>query len=225
MILSISLPLSGQDPYLSIELTEYLFFPGAVLVKPGDDSFFYPDRQEQIDRRQGIALETLEEEALWIFSAMVYGFSFHYVPGSSSLEVEDSFELEPLSLIAAGGEGRLKVEQLRQEPNSISVQFSYWPDDFEKRRLSRYLGSPLRAAGGRGSAGIVMKGARLTAMKEAVKQALREDLRQLYYNRPREVSGFVTFSHAPRILPGSGDYNASVRILYRIDKLENYPSR
>jgi hypothetical protein len=62
-------------------------------------------------------------------------------------------------------------------------------------------------------------------MEEAVKQALREDLRKHYYNRPREVRGFMTFSHAPRILPGSGEYMAAVRILYRVENLEFYPSR
>ena len=224
LVLILTFPLFAEDPYLSIELTEYLYYPGAIYLKSDDDSLFYPDRQEQKERRQVLAVETLKEEALWIFSVMVYGFRFHYVPGSGSLEVEDSFELEPLFLIPEEDD-RLKQEQLREEPNRIAVQFSYWPDDFQKRRISRYKGSGFQGAGGSGSAGITLEGARISAMKNAVKQALREDLRKRYFNRPRSVHGFASFSHSPKILPASGSYNASVRILYRIEKLEFYPAR
>ncbi len=216
----IGFPLSAQDPYLSIELSEDLSLFGFSLMKPGDGIGSPPDDLQKV---QDLAVEVLLEEARWIFSGMIYGFSFFYVPGADHLEVEDQFNLEPLATISRG-DPALHVESVTGDFENIRIHFTYWPDEYQKRRLSRYANTCYRAAGGRGQADIYGEGGRTEAMVQAVKQALREDLRKFHYNRPREVRGVLTLSHPPRIVIGSGQYSSFVRILYLLDDLKNYPA-
>lgn len=214
--------LSAQDPYLSIELTDDLSLYGFAMMKHSDNGTgSSPADFEEVQEK---AVKQLLVEARWILSGMIYGFNFHYVPGSRALQVEDSFELEPLSLIPEGDD-QLKVEQVLGDYSTLTVQFVYWMDDYQKKRVYQYGGNRYAAAGGRGSAELFEPGARILSMKEAVKQALREDLRALYYSRPREINGVLTFSHSPLIRIGSGKYTSSVRILYLLEDLKSYPVR
>lgn len=214
--------LSALDPYLSVELTEDLSVHGIAMMKHSSDNLGSSPHDYEIIQEE--AVKQLLIEARWILSGMIYGFSFHYVPGSKVLQVEDLFELEPLFLIPEGDE-RLKVEQVLGDYTTLTVLFVYWLDEYQKKRVYQYGGNRYSPAGGRGSVEIVVPGARLLSMKEAVKQALREDLRIQYYSRPRETSGFLTFSHSPLIRIGSGSYSSFVRILYLLEELEFYPVR
>ena len=212
--------LFAQDPYLSIELSEDLSLFGFSLMKPGDGLGSSPDDLQKV---QDQAVEALLKEARWIFSGMIYGFTFYYVPGANHLEVEDQFRLEPRSSIPQG-DPALHVESVTGDFKDIRIHFTYWPDEYQKRRLFRYRSAGYRAAGGRGEVEIYNEGGRIGAMTLAVKQALREDLRKFYYNRPREVRGVLTLSHSPRLVIGSGCYSSSVRILYLLEDIRNYPT-
>lgn len=214
--------LPALDPYLSLELTEDLSVHGFAMMKLSSDNL--GSTPHDFKNVQEEAVKQLLDEARWILSGMIYGFNFYYVPGSSELQIEDTFELEPLSLIPKGDE-KLKVEQVLGDYSTLTVQFVYWMDDYQKKRVYQYGGNRYSPAGGRGSAAIYEPGARMQSMKEAIKQALREDLRTQYYSRPRKISGFLTFSHSPLIRIGSGSYTSSVRILYLLEGLKFYPVR
>lgn len=220
-LLLLAAGLSAREPFFSLELSEDLSVLGLARSKLSDGPGSFPEEREALQTR---AAENLLEEARWVFSGRVYGFRFRYVPRAGSWEVEEEFDLEPLFLIPRGAPG-LRVDQVIEETDRLTVRFSYWPDEGEKKRTARYRNSGYAAAGGRGGAALMQEGAREEAMRQAVKLALREDLRRRFYNRPREAAGFVTFSHSPQLRIAAGEYRASVRILYDLQDLRDYPSR
>ena len=214
--------VGASEPYLSVELSEDLSFHDFNLMKFSDNgTASHPDEYPEIRDK---AVRVLLEEARWIFSGMIYGFQYRYVPGSGELQVEDEFSLIPAAQIEKG-DPSLRVENISDDYRTLTVQFSYWLSPSQSRRVEQFHMSRFRAAGGKGSEPVTTPEAGRVAMELGVKEAIREDLRQQFYNRPREVSGLLCFSHSPRLILGSGSYNSFVRILYRVDQMKDYPRR
>ena len=214
--------LFARETHLSLELSEDLSFHDFNLMKFSDNGTLSAPREWEV--AQDEAVEVLLEEARWIFSGMIYGFTYYYVPGSKALEVEDTFKLEPLFEIPRG-DPAFHVEKVSGDYSRITVQFVYWLDESQRRRYEQFRGSSFSSGGGLGSEPFINSGAYRISMEKAVKEALRGDLRQKYYDRPREAEGILTFSHPPEIRIASGCYNSSVRILYKVKELSFYPSR
>ncbi len=213
---------AASEPYLTVELSEDLSFHDFNLMKFSDDGT--ASSPEEYPEIRDKAVRILLEEARWIFSGMIYGFHYRYVPGSREQQIEDEFTLTPVALIEKG-DPSLRVETIFDDYRTLTVQFSYWLSPLQSRRVEQFHMSRYRAAGGKASEPVTTADAGRVAMELGVKEAVREDLRQQYYNRPREVSGLLCFSHSPRLTLGSGSYNSFVRILYGIDQIKYYPGR
>ena len=221
LLFVLSLPVFSE-PYLSVELSEDLSLHDFSLMKFSENgSASGPDEyQDVLDQ----AVNTLLEEARWIFSGMIYGFRYSYVPGSEELQVEDDFSLVPVGQIEKG-DPSLHVENVSDDYKTLTVQFSYWLSPQQSRRVQQFHMSHFFSAGGKASERIHAPNAGRTSIELGAKQALREDLRTRYYNRPREVSGLLCFSHSPKLMIRSGNYNSFVRILYNVDDMKAYPIR
>lgn len=215
------LPLWASDPYLSLSLgVNYSALGFATMMKPDpDDKVLFPDGYDEIREK---AVQLLLDEARWIFSGMVYGFSFRYVPGNQDEGFEEVFDLSPVSSIPRG-DPDMKVYQVQDDYEYLNVLFHYWPDTPQAKRLKVSRGGGFLSASAEGSVPMMLENARLDSMKEAVKQSLRSDLRSILYNRPLEVSGFLYLSAAPVISLRAGEYRSQVKILYRREDLKTFP--
>lgn len=163
------------------------------------------------------ALTFLLEEARWVFSGMIYGFSFRYVPADSRRGIKTYFELELLGEIPWGDPGLTVI--------------SAWPG---RDRYSADLGFNLTGptayyrdawnsniypgAGGTGSAPVYLGfDGRKKAMEDAVRLAVHGYYRNRTAARPREIAGEVVFEEVPTLVIQEGSYVSRVRIRMNLE--------
>ncbi|WP_455382967.1 hypothetical protein [Salinispira pacifica] len=204
---ALSAPLFAESP-LRVELSAEL--------RP-----LVPDTPEPPTREQVVRL--LLEEARFTLSGMIYGFDFVYTPSDPVRKVAESFDLKPVAELP-WGDPRLTVIDTRTEEKQLFVRFAYRPADFQSMRLEGWHSSALAHATGLGTSSYLAgpsKG-RPASVREAIKNAIREHVRQRVYNRPREIRGSLALLDAPRIIVQGGDYQATVRIALEVSKVVPY---
>lgn len=213
--------LPAVEPYLTVTLDiNYSALGFATMMKPSDaGTALFPDSYDEIREE---AIVQLLDEARWIFSGLIYGFNFTYIPGNKRESLGEVFELIPLKEIPAGDSG-LEVAQVIDNLETLSVRFLYWPDEYQERRLKVKNGGGFLSTVGEGGAPMMEEGSRMSSLKDAVKQALRADLRTILYDRPHEVSGFVYLASDPQISIRAGEYKSRLKVLYKREGLKTFP--
>jgi hypothetical protein len=115
----------------------------------------YPLQTESLHRR------ALEEAALF-YSAMIYGWSFHYDVGERARGIEENFELNPLGLIP-WGDGKLRATDAEIRDRKLCLWTDYRLDESQQRRVALWRAGSIRSvqAQGRGPPGTpsVLEGA------------------------------------------------------------------
>jgi len=203
-------------PLLHAAPSERLFVDAWCELEPfvrlGDD---YPLSREK-------ASAILLEEARYAISGMIYGFSFSYTPSDEARRVEDRFELKPLAEIPWSSP-RLAVLDMGKEERRMTARFSYSLTDQEAARRASWGSNTVPLATGSGEASVMGgPGERLTAIREAVKDAVREHLRSRLYNKPREVTGEVLLWEGPETGIRSGSYVTRVKVRLLLDEIVPY---
>jgi len=162
------------------------------------------------------------EEARTLLAGMVYGWSFVWTPGDLSRKVEDRFELAPVAEIPWGSE-RLVVRQTQVEATRLFAQVSYTMDAAEQLRRESWEGAVVDAATGAGKASTMKgRGAKLEALANAIKDAVRNRLHTRILNKPREIRGEVVLWDDPQVWVGQGAYHAMARIRLRVTDIVPY---
>lgn len=164
----------------------------------------------------------LLQEARFVFSGMIYGFEFSYTPYDSAREVPDQFELTPIAEIP-WGDPNLKVLDTRVENDLLHVRITYSPAEYQSQRYHAWSSNILDSATGQGTAsyydGI---DSRMSAMKDAIKSAIRDYARARVYNKPKQITGTLSLVGAPRIIVDSGKYIATANIHLQISRIVPY---
>ncbi len=169
-----------------------------------------------------LAFRRLVEEAAFVYAGMTWGFSFTYTPPDAARQVEEVYEL-----VAQGGmeaaDPRLRVAGRRATGTIYRVYVDYYPSAIDARRLDGWASADFKPAGGSGGAP-VNKGveARREAYGAAIKEAVREYLRPLVKEKPREIRGRLAFAAVPRVVYQKGAYVAIVKLRLKIDAVEPY---
>jgi hypothetical protein len=174
-----------------------------------------PPTKEQIVR-------ALLAEAQFTFSGMIYGFDFVYDPGDPVRKTAESFDLKPVAELR-WGDPRLKVVDTRTSDGLLFARISYRPADFQVTRWQGWQSSAIAHASGLGKASYLeaSKG-RHESVINAIKNAIREHVRQRVYNRPREIRGSLALLDAPRIAVDAMNYVATVRIALQVTEVVPY---
>jgi hypothetical protein len=196
-----------------------------------------------IDLEYPLQTETLRrralEEAAMLFSAMIYGWSFHYDVGERARGIEEDFSLSPLGLIPWGDSG-LRVTDGEIRDQRLCVWTDYWPDESQRRRIAMWRAGRIRSvqAQGRGPPGTPAvsdpaapadNGApprlwldyRREGLEDAARAAVRAILRGSERNRPKEVKGFIALAAFPVFGMDSGRWLVSAH--FRVDITEIIP--
>jgi hypothetical protein len=205
----------------------------AIVCRPaaGDDRLFIRPWVElepivRIEPEYPIPLEKagqwVLEEARTLLAGMVYGWTFAWTPGDVSRRVEDRFELAPVAEIPWGSE-RLEVRQTQVEEARLFALISYAMDPSEQLRRESWAGAVVDAGTGAGEAP-TMKGrpAKFEAIANAIKDAVRNQLRTRILNKPREIRGEAVLWDDPQVWVGQGAYHAVVRIRLRVTEILPY---
>lgn len=202
VLLALARPAAGDD---RLFIRPWVELEPVVRIDEGD----YP-----------IPLETagrwLLEEARTLLSGMVYGWTFTWTPGDAARKVEDRFDLVPVAEIPRGSE-RLVVRQTEVAEARLFAQVSYQMSPSEDLRRRSWAGAAVDEASGAGEAPVLDgRAAKLLALANAIKDAVRGHLRTRILNKPREIRGEVVLWEDPRAWVASGAYHATAKVRLRV---------
>ncbi|MDR0302442.1 MAG: hypothetical protein LBI04_09060 [Treponema sp.] len=164
------------------------------------------------------------EEAAMFFSAMIYGWSFHYDIGERARQIEENLELSPAGVIH-NGDPRLNVTDVEVRDSRLRVWTDYQLTDLQQSRVQSWRNGIIRNAQGVGysPASIAEYPGWLelkkAALEDAARSALRAMLRGSERNRPKEVTGFISLVSFPRFYIDSGRWTASARFRVQIAEI------
>ncbi|MDR2468278.1 MAG: hypothetical protein LBD22_04875 [Spirochaetaceae bacterium] len=168
------------------------------------------------------------EDTATAFSGMIYGWNFEYEPGERARQLGERLNLQPIGTVKAD-DARIKISDVSILDNVYYLWCDYHLAADQQNRLRAWNSAqtkgikamghaPLTGPAGT-SARTMIKAA---ALEDAIKQALRAELRSTERNRPRFVRGSIALAAFPlyRIFRGNWAAQASFRI--RIDELVPY---
>ena len=171
---------------------------------------------------QETAVRRTLEEARIVLSGMIYGFDVRYVPLDLAREVEEEMEVLPRALIPPG-DVNLRVLNVRIRENKYFVQIRYNLQPHQIQRLKAWSSNTLESIGGRGT--VSLQGgykAKFESFDQGIKNALREYLRPMIKNKPRQISARVVFAEPPYATIDAGGYHSSVRIKIDLREVQPY---
>lgn len=182
-----------------------------VRIEPGQ----YPIPLDTAER-------SLLDEARLLISAMVYGWSFRYIPRDSSRSVAEQFVLTPLAEVPFGSP-RLRVSETQVSETRLWARVFYTLNDDETRRRASWESNTATQSTGQGQAS-VMKGAsaKRASLEDAVRQAIQQGLHSRYVNRPREVSGEAVLWTDPETRVRSGSYTTVATVKFLLAEIVPY---
>jgi hypothetical protein len=182
----------------------------------------YVDREYPLDadtaRRRAL------EEAALFFSAMIYGWSFHYDIGERARQIPEIFELTPVASIPAGDPG-LRATDVEIRDLRVRLWTDYHLTGAQQRRLQVWRAGTIRNAQamGYGPPGTPeMSGwlaGKKAALEDAVRAAVRAMLRGSERNRPKETAGFICLASFPHYYVDSGRWAVSARFRVQVTEI------
>lgn len=212
-------PGYAQAQFTDTLLQGELWLPFQALL-PGELEKRVPDQEK---------LDALLEEMQTVFSGMIYGWSFNYRPVAPDRGVTEFLDVVPLGRIV-GTTGDPKTARavavstrLDEQSGVLTVLFRYSMPPFEASRRLAWASFNLEQAAGVGKAKVADRlESRLDALRQAVKEAVRNLMRPKLYNRPQEIKGEALLREVPRYSMQSGQYVCSARFQIRILSVREY---
>ena len=184
------------------------------MVQENED---YPLSTEEAQRR---ALE----EARAILSGMIYGYRFRYTPGDSVRKVEEEFSLIPVAQIL-WGDPNMRIADAWVKDSMLFLKVTYELEDFQAARRRAWSSISVEASSGVGSYSVFTatspEGKR-NALQDALKNAVREALRPVVFNKPREITGEILIWNEPHAVIQSGTYTTQADVKLRVKEIRSY---
>lgn len=168
------------------------------------------------------AIRQLLDEASFIFSAVIYGFSFQYTPQDNARGRAEEFEISPRHSIE-WGDPSLSVAAGRYDDGRYDAEIRYrvkdeqlpWVRSWETGIL------PDISAYGEGRLELGLEGKK-KAVEDSVKQAVRAYLRPRTYDKPRRISGYARIADVPKYSIDSGRFLCKARVTLQLNEVLEY---
>jgi hypothetical protein len=167
------------------------------------------------------------EEAAMFYSAMIYGWSFHYDIGEKARGIAEELELVPVGTIPFGDPG-LRATDAEIRNMELRLWTDYRLTGAQERRMRMWRSGTIRNAQavGYGPLGGPKQmddwmAIRRAGLEDAARAAIRAMLRGSERNRPREAAGFICLAAFPRYFMDSGRWAADAR--FRVEVREIIP--
>lgn len=200
---------SLSTPYLS---ADFWFIP----EKGGE---FDPVKKSYSERD---ILFKVFDEARFVFSGMLYGFTFSYTPSDAARNVSESYNIELLHEIELGDPSLNAVETWEsQYKHYITLEYKLAP--FQSEFLNAWNSNtiPVVTGTGEGSFYTGLEG-KLESIKISIKNGIRNYLRVRRYNKPKQIKGRALLWEPPAIRTRSGKFIADVNFKLLVDEIEDY---
>ena len=177
----------------------------------------YPLTTEEAQRR---ALE----EARAILSGMIYGYRFRYTPGDAVRKIDEEFLITPVAEIL-WGDPNMGITDAYVKDSLLFVKVTYRLEEFQAARRQAWSSNSVEASSGVGSHSVFTATSpegKWRALQEALKNAVREALRPVYFNKPREVTGEILIWNEPHTVIQSGTYTTRADVKLRVKEIRSY---
>jgi hypothetical protein len=165
------------------------------------------------------------EEAALFYSAMIYGWSFHYDIGERARKIEEHFELTPVAVIPFGDPG-LRATDVQIKEMRVRLWTDYRLTDAQQRRMQVWRSDTVRSAqavgyGPLGGPAVFSDWLTIkkTALEDAARAAVRSMLRGSERNRPKEATGFISLAAFPNYYMDFGRWAANARFRVQITEI------
>jgi hypothetical protein len=167
------------------------------------------------------------EDAAFAFSGMIYGWSFSYEPGERARGLQEDLELRALGKVMPE-DTKLEITDTNIKNGLFYLYADYSLDEAQKNRAARWKSAAAFTAQSagygplHGDEGIVSREQiKESALKDAMKKAIRKKLRVTERNRPSAASGFIALSKFPVYRMQDGLWAASAE--FRIEITDIIP--
>jgi len=169
------------------------------------------------------------EEAAMFYSAMIYGWSFNYVPGERARQLDEILDMKPVSQIQFGDPG-LRVTDTEIREMRLRVWTDYHLNDSQQRHMQVWRTGMVRNAQALGYGPSILDeypgwlAIKKMALEDAARAAIRALLQGSERNRPREATGFISLASFPRYYIDSGRWTVSARFRVQITEIYPFPA-
>jgi hypothetical protein len=170
------------------------------------------------------AQERVLEEARALLSAMIYGVRFAYTPADAQRRQAEQFQLIPVAELA-WGDPRLRVAEAEVRDARLYAKVRYDLQDFQAARRRAWQSNAIPTAAGAGRASLFTSSApagKRRSLEEAFKEAIRNHLRPVLFNKPREVRGELLLWQPPQVIVDAGDYLSRADVKLRVQEIRPY---
>jgi hypothetical protein len=170
------------------------------------------------------ARERVLEEARSLLSAMIYGVHFAYTPPDTQRGNEEQFLLTPVAELR-WGDPRLEVAEAEVREARLWARVRYDLQDFQSARRRAWQSNAIPTATGTGHASLFAAAApagKRRSLQEAFKEAVRNHLRPVLFNKPREVRGELLLWQAPQVIVDAGEYLTTANVKLRVQEIRPY---
>jgi hypothetical protein len=192
-----------------------------VDLEPLYGGYVDPEYPLSADAARGRALK----ESAMFYSAMIYGWSFHYDIGEKARRFPENLELTPVAEIPFGDPG-LRATDMEVRDLRVRLWTDYHLTEAQQRRLRVWRTGVIRnaQATGRGPSGEAAEssdwlGIKKSALEDAARAAIRAMLRGSERNRPREAAGFISLAAFPNYYIDGGRWTVSARFRVQIERI------
>ena len=168
------------------------------------------------------AIKRMKENAEFLIGGMINGWYYDYTPYDKTRRVEEYFELTPYLT----PESYLNNIEYHQ-PEIIDNRIFTWiycnrtPSQMLSYDQWSAVRNPKIHGIGTGDVRLGFDGIE-QAVRESVKNAVREYWRKVTKNKPKEISGTVLLIHEPYILVKDGKYVAELDFFMQTSRIEHY---
>ena len=170
------------------------------------------------------AVDLLLDEAQFIASGMVYGYSFSYEPSNPNRGIAEVFSLSPYATVVRG-DPRLHIFQTWLDSDRLFARLTYEIDQAQRGWFDAWHGSAIPRSTGTGSAPLFAgQPAKIDAIRDGVRAAVKAHVQQAEFNRPLRITGAVLLAETPRVIISRGDYEATVQVYLQVDEIRRYDS-
>jgi hypothetical protein len=209
LLSTLGLPLFSQE-LLNLELWTEL-----------DPIVENPDRAPKAITNEE-AYKLVLDEARYLISGMIYGFSFTYTPSDNARGVKEYFDVQPIAQIPFGDKN-LQVEAKQLDERRMYVRVTYLMFDHQESRRQSWMSLAFPTQMGKGEGNMLLgPKERITAYSQSIKEAVRSYLRARIFNKPREIRGAVLLVDCPTMAVFAGSYVATSRFKVNIMEIVPY---
>jgi len=164
------------------------------------------------------------EEARALLSVMIYGARFSYTPADAQRRQAEQFLLTPVAELS-WGDSRLQIAEAEVREARLYARVRYDLRDFQAARRRAWQSNAIPTAAGTGHASLFASPApagKRRSLEAALKEAVRNHLRPVLFNKPREVRGELLLWEAPRVVVDAGDYLTAATVKLRVQEVRPY---